>query len=141
MTSAETLRNTNALGLSLHTRIVLLIMAISLVSIVFISAISIESSQQQLRRDVGQRLNVIASDRMEAIENVWDLRLQHAEALAAMDALVKEEGSLRAYYGRALAHYGLKQKAPALADIDQAIRRSPEAAHLRQWRDRIQALP
>ena len=61
MAKAETLRNTSPLGLSLHARIVLLIMAISLVSIVFISAISIESGQQQLRRDVGQRLNVIAS--------------------------------------------------------------------------------
>jgi signal transduction histidine kinase len=83
MRSSSALSGTGQLGLSLHTRIVLLMMAVSLISIVFISAISIENGQQGLRRDVGQRLNVIASDRMQAIENIWNLRLEQAEALAS----------------------------------------------------------
>ncbi|UVS68330.1 sensor histidine kinase [Nitrososphaera viennensis] len=73
----------NSLGSSLHTKIVLLIMAIALVSIVVLAAISIENGQQILKKDVGQRLNVIASDRMQAIKSVWNLRLEQADVLAS----------------------------------------------------------
>lgn len=83
MGSEAALSGEGKLGLSLHTRIVLLMMAVSLISIVFISAISIENGQQSLRRDVGQRLNVIASDRMQAIDSVWNLRLEQTEAVAS----------------------------------------------------------
>ncbi len=90
----------NPLRVSLHTKIVLLIMAISLASIVLISAISIGNGQQLLRRDVGQRLNVIASDRMQAIESIWDLRLEQTEALASnpnvQNFLASADGSPRA---------------------------------------------
>lgn len=80
---ATTLSNINPLRASLHTRIVLLIMAISMASIIFIALMSIENGQQLLKKESAQRLNLIASDRMGALKNIWDLRLKQTEALAA----------------------------------------------------------
>ena len=63
---------------------------------------------------------------------------EHAREL--LDALVKNEPTRQAYYARALANYGLKRKAEALSDIDNAIRLGPEDPHLREWQARIKAL-
>jgi tetratricopeptide (TPR) repeat protein len=61
---------------------------------------------------------------------------------ALLDAVIAEgNAAAPAYYGRALAHYGLKQKAEARADIAEAIRRDPGNAMLREWAKRIDALP
>lgn len=63
-----------------------------------------------------------------------------AGARTVADALVKEEPSARAYYARALANYGLKQKADASADIENAIRIGGDNPNLREWRAKIQAM-
>ena len=62
-------------------------------------------------------------------------------ALPLLDKLVAEEPSARAYYARALANYGLRRKAEASADIDEAIRRGMDNANLREWQAKIRALP
>jgi tetratricopeptide (TPR) repeat protein len=64
-----------------------------------------------------------------------------AHAKETFDELLSAEPSPPAYYGRALANYGLKRKADALADIDQAIRLGGANPNLQQWRQKIQALP
>ena len=43
--------------------------------------------------------------------------------------------------GRALANYGLKRKADALADIQNAMRLDPANAALRDWEAKIRSLP
>jgi hypothetical protein len=58
-----------------------------------------------------------------------------------LDGLIAEAGSGPAYYGRALANYGLKRRADALADIAEAIRRDPNNGMLHEWQARIRALP
>ena len=64
-----------------------------------------------------------------------------ARAKPLLDALVAEGGSAPAFYARALAHYGLKERDAALADIAEAIRRDPRNTMLREWETRIRALP
>lgn len=61
-------------------------------------------------------------------------------ALREIELLPKDKASSRTNYARALAHYGLGQKAEALADIDAAIRAGPDTPHLREWRARIEAM-
>ena len=63
---------------------------------------------------------------------------EHAREL--LDALVQKEPTRQAYYARALANYGLKRKAEALSDIDNAIRMGPDDPHLREWQAKIKAL-
>jgi tetratricopeptide (TPR) repeat protein len=61
---------------------------------------------------------------------------------ALLDALIAEGGAAApVYYGRALAHYGLKQRGEALADIGEAMKRDPSNPMLREWETRIKALP
>ena len=70
------------------------------------------------------------------------LRTQRIDrALPLFDALVAENANGAAYYGRALAHYALKHRAQALADIGEAERRDPRNAMLREWEAKIRALP
>ena len=64
-----------------------------------------------------------------------------AKARKLLDSLIAEERNPRAFYARALANYGLKRKAEALADIDQAIKLGMDTPHLRDWRARIEAMP
>ena len=66
---------------------------------------------------------------------------EHARALPMADALVREGGSGQAYYARALAHYGLKRKAEASADIDRALELLQDNPNLRDWRAKIRAMP
>ena len=58
-----------------------------------------------------------------------------------LDRLVKEDGQGGAYYGRALANYGLKRKPEALSDIETAIRLGPDNPNLREWQAKIRAMP
>jgi tetratricopeptide (TPR) repeat protein len=67
-------------------------------------------------------------------------RKEYAPALATLERMPASPPSARAHYARALAHYGLQQREPALAEIDAAIRIGPETPHLREWRSRIQAM-
>jgi tetratricopeptide (TPR) repeat protein len=64
-----------------------------------------------------------------------------AAALPLLDGLLAESPSGPAYYARALANYGLKRKAEALSDIDNAIRMAPDNPNLREWRSKILAMP
>ena len=66
---------------------------------------------------------------------------QAERAKPILDGLIADAPSPSAYYARALAHYGLKRRAEALADIGEAIRRDPRNAMLREWETRIKALP
>jgi tetratricopeptide (TPR) repeat protein len=65
----------------------------------------------------------------------------HERARAIFDQLVAEGGKAPAYYGRALANYGLKRKAEALSDIETAIRLGPDHPNLRDWQAKIKAMP
>lgn len=69
------------------------------------------------------------------------MRNDHEKARVIADRLVREAPNGGAYYARALAHFGLKRKAEALADIEQAIRLGPDNPNLRQWQAKIQAMP
>jgi protein O-mannosyl-transferase len=62
-------------------------------------------------------------------------------ARALLDGLLAEAPTSQMYYARALAYAALKRKPEAMADIDEAIRRSPDNPLLREWRDKIRALP
>lgn len=64
----------------------------------------------------------------------------YARALEALEGLSKDKPSARAHYARALAHFGLKHRSEALAEIDAALRITPEAPHLKEWQARIQAM-
>jgi tetratricopeptide (TPR) repeat protein len=66
---------------------------------------------------------------------------EHARAHELLDPLVREGGQAAAYYGRALANYGLRRKAEALSDIENAIRLGPGNANLREWQAKIRAMP
>ncbi|HET9652938.1 MAG TPA: tetratricopeptide repeat protein, partial [Usitatibacter sp.] len=66
---------------------------------------------------------------------------QHESARALLDEMVRDQPSGQIYYARALANYGLKRKAEALADIDNALRLAPNNANLQQWRAKILAMP
>ena len=69
------------------------------------------------------------------------MKNEHAQAFEIAERLVREDPSGRAYYARALANFGLKRKAQALADIEQALRASPGNPNLRQWQEKIKAMP
>jgi protein O-mannosyl-transferase len=66
---------------------------------------------------------------------------RHEGALEILDRLVAEDGNGMSYYGRALAHYGLKHKAEALSDIDSAVRIGPDNPNLHEWQAKIRAMP
>lgn len=72
----------NPAGGSLHTQLVVLAMAISIFSIAGLAAISIDIGQKILKDDVAQRLNLIASDRMQTLKNIWNLRIEQVESVA-----------------------------------------------------------
>jgi tetratricopeptide (TPR) repeat protein len=58
-----------------------------------------------------------------------------------LDKLIEEKPTGPAYYARALANYGLKRKAEASSDIENALRADPANPHLREWQGKIQAMP
>jgi hypothetical protein len=63
-------------------------------------------------------------------------------ALLLLDSLIRDAPAASAYYARALANYELKRKAAALGDLDNAQRMGGlNAANLREWRAKIEALP
>jgi tetratricopeptide (TPR) repeat protein len=68
-------------------------------------------------------------------------RNEYGRARDILDRLVREDGKGPAYYGRALANYGLARKAEAISDIEAAIRIGPDNPNLRQWRAKIEAMP
>jgi protein O-mannosyl-transferase len=69
------------------------------------------------------------------------MKSDYARAMAIADPMVREGADSRAYYARALAHYGLKRKAEALEDIENALRLSPGNANLQEWHSKIKAMP
>lgn len=69
------------------------------------------------------------------------MRNDHARAHEVLTRLLAEDRTGPASYARAMANYGLKRKAEALADIDEAVKRDPGNAHLKEWQAKIRALP
>jgi protein O-mannosyl-transferase len=69
------------------------------------------------------------------------MKNEHADALRIADELLREDSSGGTYYARALANFGLKRKAEALADIENALRQSPGNSNLLQWQEKIRAMP
>jgi tetratricopeptide (TPR) repeat protein len=65
----------------------------------------------------------------------------YARAQALFNDIIAEAPDGQAYYGRALANHGLRRKAEAMADIEHAIRLTPDNPMLQQWRERIRAMP
>jgi tetratricopeptide (TPR) repeat protein len=68
-------------------------------------------------------------------------RGEPARALEVLDKLVAQDPNARSYYARALANFGVKRKAEALSDIDNALRLGGANPHLLEWRGKILALP
>ena len=64
-----------------------------------------------------------------------------ARAAPLADRLVREGAGGMAYYARAIAHYGLKRKVDAVADIDAAVQQLPDNPNLREWQAKIRAMP
>ncbi len=94
-------------------------------------------------RDLGQ---LLAADPRNGegrylLGMAYIMKGEHARALAVLDPLALDEKSMRAYYGRALAYHGLKRKADATADIENAIRLAPGNQNLREWQAKIRAMP
>ena len=71
------------IGASLSTKIVFLVIFISVVSIIALASISISISQQALQKDAAQRLNLIASDRIQTLKNIWNLQMEQVDSLAS----------------------------------------------------------
>jgi len=67
-------------------------------------------------------------------------RKEYVRTLQTLDALPRPSWTFRAHYASALAHYGIGNREPALAEIDTAIRIGPDTPHLREWRGRIEAM-
>ena len=65
---------------------------------------------------------------------------EHEKGKAILDRLIAEEPAALAYYARAVANHGLKRKAEALADIDNAARLAPGDANIREWQARIRSM-
>src|SRR5258708_1356372 len=94
-------------------------------------------------RDLGQ---LLAADPRNGegrylLGMAYIMKGEHARALAVLDPLALDEKSMRAYYGRALAYHGLKRKADATADIENAIRLAPGNQNLPECQAQIPPLP
>ena len=96
---------------------------------------AIHSLQQLIAKEPGTR------DGRYFLAMAHVMKGEHARAREVLDQLTRDETSTRVHYARALANYGLKRKAEALADIQEAIRRGNETPHLREWRGKIEAMP
>ena len=64
---------------------------------------------------------------------------QNDNARAVFDALLAEEPSVPALYGRALANYQSRRNAEALADLEKALRAEPNNPQLRGLHERIRS--
>lgn len=96
---------------------------------------AVAALEELVQRDPGHR------EGRYLLGMAYVMRNEHARAKEVLDKLLQDDSNRRAYYARALAHYGLKRKADATEDIEQAIRMGPEDPHLRDWQSRIRALP
>jgi tetratricopeptide (TPR) repeat protein len=90
------------------------------------AALKLDPRHKKARADLGMAL-VLQGD--------------HARARAMFSQLIEESPDGLVYYGRALANHGLRNKAEALADIENAIRLTPDNPMLAERRNRIKAMP
>jgi tetratricopeptide (TPR) repeat protein len=113
----------------------------------------IQSAKGQMELKAGNADAAIA-DLMAALQadpKMADTRLKLAMAYVAkrdyggaepvFSGLLAEGENASAYFGRAVAHFGLSQKAAAVSDIENAIRLDPNNPSLTEWRTKIQAMP
>ncbi len=68
------------------------------------------------------------------------MKTEFARGKAVLDQLIREEQAPLAYYARAIANHGLKLKAEALSDIDNAARLAPADPNIREWQARIRSM-
>jgi len=92
----------------------------------FGAALKLDPHHQKARADLGM---------------AWVIQGDYARARTMFSQLIEEAPDGQAYYGRALANHGLRNKAEALADIENAIRLTPDNPMLSEWRNRIKAMP
>ena len=92
----------------------------------FGAALKLDPHHQKGRADLGM---------------AWVIQGDYARARTMFSQLIEEAPDGQAYYGRALANHGLRNKAEALADIENAIRLTPDNPMLSEWRNRIKAMP
>jgi tetratricopeptide (TPR) repeat protein len=92
----------------------------------FEAALKLDPHHQKARADLGM---------------AWVIQGDYARARTMFSQLIEETSDGQAYYGRALANHGLRNKAEALADIENAIRLTPDNPMLSEWRNRIKAMP
>ena len=69
------------------------------------------------------------------------IQRDYESARTIFGKLIEESPDGQVYYGRALANHGLRNKTEALADIEHAIRLTPDNPMLTEWRSRIRAMP
>lgn len=70
----------------------------------------------------------------------WITKGDAERALVQLDELVKQGPNPSVHYARALAQFRLGRKAPALADIDAAIRLGLDNPNTREWQAKIRAM-
>lgn len=68
------------------------------------------------------------------------MKTEFARGKAVLDKLIAEDPAPLAYYARAIANHGLKLKAEALSDIDNAARLAPTDPNIREWQARIRGM-
>lgn len=64
-----------------------------------------------------------------------------APATRLLDVMIGETPAASLYYARAMANAGLKRKAQAQADIDEALRLGLDNPVIREWQKKIGAMP
>ena len=65
----------------------------------------------------------------------------YGKAVPIFTRLLAESENSPAYYGRAVANFGLNRKVDALSDIENAIRLDPNNPALGEWQTKIRAMP
>lgn len=68
------------------------------------------------------------------------MKTEFVRGKAILDKLIAEDQAPLAYYARAIANHGLKLKAEALSDIDNAAKLAPNDPNIREWQARIRSM-
>ncbi len=96
--------------------------------------LAIASLEQALALEPGQR------EAKYWLGMAYVMKTEFARGKAVLDKLIAEEPAPLAYYARAIANHGLKLKAEAQSDIDNAARLAPNDANIREWQARIRRM-
>jgi len=97
----------------------------------------------QARQDLNKVLRQMP-DHKKALVSMGILHVKTGQNQLAHDlfsAMLLKDSHGSLFQGRAMANYGLKRKAAALADIDRAIELAPMESGYREWREKILSMP